>query len=72
MNKGPNWQGIVVMLGIFAWTANNVFVKLTKLEATQSWWAATAPATIFAGMVITLYLVARVSIWVGRSSGLTK
>ncbi len=70
--KGPNWQGILVMLGIFAWTLNNVYAKVTKPGTGETWWAVTAPATIFAGMVIALYLVSRLSIWMGRRSGLTK
>lgn len=72
MNKGPNWQGVLVMIGIIVWTVSNIHGKLTKPEIGSSWWTATAPATIFAGVVIGIYLIAKLSEWVGRRSGLTK
>lgn len=72
MKKGPNWQGVLVMIGIIAWTVSNIHGKLMKPEINSSWWAATAPATIFVGMAISFYLLAKVSEWLGRRSGLTK
>lgn len=71
-NKGPNWQGVLVMIGIVAWTLNNIHAKITKPETGESWWVVTAPISIFAGMVIAIYLVTRLSMWVGRRSGLSK
>lgn len=71
-NKGPNWQGILVMIGILVWTLKNIHAKVMKPETGESWWAVTAPATIFIGMVIAIYLVTRLSIWVERRSRLTK
>jgi hypothetical protein len=72
MKKGPNWQGVLVMIGIIAWTVSNIHDKLTKPEGGTSWWTVIAPATIFVGMVTAIYFIAKLSEWVGRRSGLTK
>lgn len=72
MKKVPNWQGVLVMIGIVVWTMSNIHAKLAKPEIESSWWTATAPVTIFSGMVISIYFIAKLSEWVGRRAGLTK
>lgn len=67
-NKGPNWQGILVMVGVLVWTLSNIDKKLARPELGMSWWAAMAPAGIFLSITALLYLVARLSIWINGSS----
>lgn len=71
-NRGPNWQGILVMVGLLVWTLSNIYDKLTKPDLDRSWWVVTAPATIFTIMVVLIYWIVRLSVHVERRSRLTK
>ena len=62
-----NWQGFFVVVGILLWTGTNLYEKAIHPEA-KSWWTTMAPITIFGTMVVLLYLVAQLSIWMGKRS----
>ena len=51
MTIGMNWQGLLVIIAVVAWTAVNVHQKIEH-EVEMSWLAATAPATVLLGLML--------------------